>query len=358
MAYLLRKASATPSARVDISPGISVSSALSSWAIEFKVKVTATDLVLLSSGITETANIVFIRQTTCEVRRTTGGNVTFNLPLDPRTAERVYILRTSGAGIELLQDGVSCGVLGSSKNLFTINNLFTLGSSTRIGDLYYLKITTNGTLAHNYDPSASNGTGTTLIDTVSGNNGALVNFPTDNSQWVFYDSGTANQSTVSYDLGAIDYAVSSQITAPAIAASVSYDIGAIDYAVSAQQLAPGNNASLSYDIGSISYAVSVQQSAPQFSASVGYEIGGIGFAVQANTGAAIRTITALYDIGEIGWQVDSEWLPDDATAGIGYDIGEIAFSSSVFNIPKGGFPSEPSKQYPNNPGWRYSVFFR
>lgn len=192
MAYFLRKTAATPSARVDVAPGISISSALSSWSIEFKVKLTATDLVLLGAGQNDSANIVFIRQSTCEVRRSAGGNVTFNLPQDPRTAERIYVLRTSGTGIELLQDGVSCGVLGTSKNLFTINNLLTLGNTTRIGDLYYIEITINGVLVHNYDPSASNGTGTTLIDTVGGNNGTLVNFPTDNSQWVFYDDGAGS----------------------------------------------------------------------------------------------------------------------------------------------------------------------
>lgn len=198
------------------------------------------------------------------------------------------------------------------------------------------------------------------------------NWPEDNSQWVAY-GGAANESTVGYDLGAIDYAVSSQITAPANAASVGYDLGAIGYAIAAQQLAPGNNASLAYDIGAISYEVSAQQSAPQFSVSVGYEIGGIGFAVQANTGipantaaaayelgvigysvsaqsiapqlsaslsydiggidyavsantgAPIRAATVGYELGDISWQVNAQWQPSDATAIIGYDIGSIGF---------------------------------
>lgn len=206
----------------------------------------------------------------------------------------------------------------------------------------------------------------------NGINSLGANWPEDNSQWVAY-GGAANESTVSYDLGAIDYAVSSQITAPANAASVGYDLGAIGYAIAAQQLAPGNNASLAYDIGQISYAVSAQQSAPQLSASVGYEIGGIGFsaqantgipanaatadydlggigysvsaqsmapqlaaslsydigsidyAISANTGAPIRAATVGYDIGDISWQVSAQWQPSDALAIIGYDIGSIGF---------------------------------
>jgi hypothetical protein len=70
---------------------------------------------------------------------------------------------------------------------FEFNQLFrhgTFGTGVEM-DLYGIKF--DG--ARNYDPSASNGTGSTLIDTVGGNNGTLVNFPTDDSQWVFYESG-------------------------------------------------------------------------------------------------------------------------------------------------------------------------
>lgn len=364
-AYFLRKIAANSNlAAVNIASRINFMRAGSAgytgnFEIEFEIQLTGTSLPLISQDILDGQRLlIFTNTTTLEIRRP-AGNISWSLPTSAvnRCVYRV-VGNASDNTIQLFQNGSSLGTR-SGADFIWVQTLFGFGSNTRNYDFYYLKIFNNGVLVHHYDPSASNGTGTTLIDTVGGNNGALVNFPTDNSQWVFYDAGgAANESTVSYDLGAIDYAVSSQITAPAYAASIGYDLGAIDYAVSAQHIAPGNNASLSYDIGAISYAVSAQQSAPQFSASVGYEIGGIGFAVQANTGAAIRTITALYDIGSIEWQVSSEWLPDDATAVIGYDIGEIAFNSSVLNIPEGGFPSEPSKQYPNNPGWRYSVFFR
>jgi flavin reductase (DIM6/NTAB) family NADH-FMN oxidoreductase RutF len=56
------------------------------------------------------------------------------------------------------------------------------------GDLYSASLT-SGSDNRNYDPSASNGTGQILPDTVVGNDGTLVNFPTDNSQWIFYDDG-------------------------------------------------------------------------------------------------------------------------------------------------------------------------
>lgn len=226
---------------------------------------------------------------------------------------------------------VEVGMVASRWGTFTVDR-FGLWpeNSTFNGSLYRATCYQNNVIVNDYDPSASNGTGTTLIDTIGGNNGTLVNFPTDNSQWVFYESGgAANESTVSYDLGAIDYAVSGQITAPAITATVSYDIGAIDYAVIAQQLAPGNSASLSYDIGAISYEVSAQQSAPQFSASVGYEIGGVGFAVQANTGTPVNMATAAYDLGSIGYSVSAQSIAPQLSASLEYDIGSIDYAISA-----------------------------
>jgi len=53
----------------------------------------------------------------------------------------------------------------------------------------------------NYDPSASNGTGQILPDTEGNNDGTLVNFPTDDSQWIFYDDGGSVDYTITLDSG-------------------------------------------------------------------------------------------------------------------------------------------------------------
>ena len=64
--------------------------------------------------------------------------------------------------------------------------------AARPGALYYISYTDHNNSNNNrfYDPSASNGTGSILPDTVGGNDGTLVNFPTDDSQWVFYYDGS------------------------------------------------------------------------------------------------------------------------------------------------------------------------
>ena len=45
---------------------------------------------------------------------------------------------------------------------------------------------TETTLVHDWQPSATGGTGLVLKDTVGANDGTLVNFPVDNSQWIEY----------------------------------------------------------------------------------------------------------------------------------------------------------------------------
>jgi len=63
-------------------------------------------------------------------------------------------------------------------------------------DLHSASVSINSTVISNYDSSASNGTGLILPDTVGSNDGTLVNFPTDNSQWVFFSGGGAISATV------------------------------------------------------------------------------------------------------------------------------------------------------------------
>ena len=54
-------------------------------------------------------------------------------------------------------------------------------------NFYGLKVWIAGVLSHHYDPSASNGTGNILYDTVGGNNGTLTNFSAvDTDKWVYY----------------------------------------------------------------------------------------------------------------------------------------------------------------------------
>lgn len=87
---------------------------------------------------------------------------------------------------------VSYGTRSTAVQIFRFDVIGREGTTGYInGDLYYVDYSTTNSGANYFcDPSASGGTGSTLPDTVGSNDGTLINFPTDNSQWVFYSDAT------------------------------------------------------------------------------------------------------------------------------------------------------------------------
>ena len=105
----------------------------------------------------------------------------------------IKVVRSAVENYEIFIDGISIGVARNVAD-FTPDLFFDFGdraTQSFRGACYYIKISTDGgaTVTHHYDPSATGGTGSVLEDTVGGNDGTLVAFPTDDSQWVFYDAG-------------------------------------------------------------------------------------------------------------------------------------------------------------------------
>ncbi len=115
--------------------------------------------------------------------------LTINTPLVIGERYTLRLVRTGSSVVVEDESGVALTPAANfNSNPFVIDKIgsFHNGSSNLVMDLYGFKAN-NG--ANNYSPSASNGTGQILPDTVVGNDGTLVNFPTDNSQWIFYDDG-------------------------------------------------------------------------------------------------------------------------------------------------------------------------
>jgi len=186
MAYYLQKTSTDPSSAFVRFTNIDNTSA-SEVIWEFKAQVKGNDFVV-AEGEDFAANIIFLRSTgQFEIRV---GGTAYQLNPSPYSVFDLleYKLVSSGTSTDLYINDDFIGTIPS----LIFNNLgrfLTLGNSTRYGDLYYFKVTKDSVLTNNYDPSATDGTGLVLEDTVSGNDGDLLNFPTDDSQWVFYDAG-------------------------------------------------------------------------------------------------------------------------------------------------------------------------
>jgi hypothetical protein len=111
-------------------------------------------------------------------------------------------LKYDGANLTLRVDGVQRGTIAATGVLNTTSGAgdrgFTrVGQNSSLGfpniDLYSLEFIENGTTVRNYSPDASQ-PGSSLVNTLGGNNGALVNF-TVPACWVFYSSGATYQLT-------------------------------------------------------------------------------------------------------------------------------------------------------------------
>ena len=121
---------------------------------------------------------------------TTSGSTTasYTAPIDTRLTLRLTKQSstfTMTVNSSLVATFSNTGVL----NLDRIGAVSSFGSSI---DLYGVVVYNSGAIIHSYDPSTSNGTGTTITDSVGTNDLTLVSFTgTTDSWWVFYSAGGA-----------------------------------------------------------------------------------------------------------------------------------------------------------------------
>lgn len=225
---------------------------------------------------------------------------------------------------------IGTGSYTGSQQWTNLNQFFraTSASTARLGGKHeYIEFV--GTVnANKWDSNLSGGTGNVWPTTNGLNQAALVNFPTDGTQWEDTGSG-AITATVAYDIGEIVFAVSASSSVPVVSSTISYDIGEIAFAVSASSSVPVVDASLDYDIGAIEFSVSASSSVPVFPSEIAYDIGAIEFNIQAAATAAGNFATIAYDIGAIDFSVSADSSVPVVSATASYDIGEVSFSISA-----------------------------
>lgn len=180
---------------VSFSPLVSDLGGGYSWDIEFRAANNTSDefIVLGESGNVE--NFIIIRNDNTIDYKVDSAQKPY--PITDKSSETaVYRFEARGGLISLYENDIFKG--SHTFNDVNVGGLLDSGFSqignargdiTRSGALYYLKYTDNNNPANDrfFNPSASNGTGQILPDTVGGSDGALVNFPTDDSQWIQYE---------------------------------------------------------------------------------------------------------------------------------------------------------------------------
>ena len=176
------------------------------WEIEFEARKNGTEFIIASTAFNTTSTLFFIRSgTDFELRSPSNSNwlVTTGVTL---TNFNVFKIRSTFDGTTRLQTlsingttiatrSPTTAAIGEMASFFGLNS-----NSNRHGDFKYFKFTDFVTPANNrlYDANASGGSGTILPETIGGFNGNQSGtWPADNSEWVFYSSGSAYSDILS-----------------------------------------------------------------------------------------------------------------------------------------------------------------
>jgi hypothetical protein len=160
------------------------------WVFDFEMQGTNAPFAY-NDPFNASLLIFFTSSTNLQIRNISSTqSITLNTAVTTRTV--IEIVGNSGT-ISVIQDGVSVGTIFPTTDiLFDIGGFGRNGSATRDFDLYRAEFYDGGVLVHDFDPSATSGIGSILEDVVGTNDGTLADFPTDNSQWVFYAAAGIN----------------------------------------------------------------------------------------------------------------------------------------------------------------------
>ncbi|WGH49876.1 hypothetical protein [Alishewanella phage vB_AspM_Slickus01] len=193
MAYYLEIAGSDTHVAVDtaiVVPPVGTDGVLLSLDIQFNDL--GTHQAILSSG---TSNFIDIKNNGSSMElRSTSAVVVFTLS-PPLVANQRYLLTVERTDRSLVVknngDVISNTGTQAVGRTFSVTRISGLSAGFRPGNfrLYALTFPLNN---NDYNSSTSNGTGLTLIDTEGGNDGTLVNFPTDNSQWLWEEDTPLN----------------------------------------------------------------------------------------------------------------------------------------------------------------------
>lgn len=224
------------------------------------------------------------------------------------------------------------------------------GSNTFISmDLEYIEVTGPAN-AQKWDANLSGGTGTTLPTTSGTNQATLINFPTDNSQWISFSSGSTVTTDIAYSVDGFTFSASSTVTAPNTTATIAYSVDGFTFAASSTVTAPATIATISYSVDGFSFAASSTATAPPSTANISYNVDGFTYSATARASASA---VAAYDVGAISYAASALVVSNISTI-VSYDVGALAFSvvaTAPQNEPERGLVTK------NNPYWRNSIFF-
>ena len=259
----------------------------------------------------------------------TGGNVGFSQATDQSIDREIELRRVAGS-LSLHYDGQQQGPAQNSSQSFTFGVLgANFSTVTVVSDLYNIEFEVNGQAISFYDPSASNGTGSILPDTAGGNDGTLINFPTDDSQWVFYSDAIGITSDVAYTVSAPTFSASASVTIPAPNADVSFSIPSPQFSAGASVTQPGFSADVSFLLQKPQFSASASVTLPNPQANVSYEIGKPQFSTSASASLPQPVADVDFSLQEPVFSANASVTINGRVADVGFSISKPVFNASA-----------------------------
>ena len=322
MAYYL--AFTSGSEYVDIPSAISVSGDGVLAEIDFEYKGASNDVICGGTSFSDYWRINNDNQFRISIAGS-ANNVNLISPLVVGTRYMLKLVRT-GSSVEV-RDSTNTAITSAtniSANPFIIGKIgsFHNGSSNLTMDLYGFKAG-----SETYNPSLSNGTGSILPTESGSNQGVLTNFPTDDSQWVFYDDGGGSTVTVdvAFSVSAPSVSGGASATLPQPNVDIAYTVSVPSVNASVSASLPNPNADVSYTVNIPTVSASASSTLPQPQSD-------LSFTVSTPSVDAGASVTIPGYNASVSFSVNAPSLSSNASATLPTPVANISYTVSTPNI--------------------------
>lgn len=244
-----------------------------SWSLEFRAHNSTTDEFIVIGDPDGTEDFIILRKNNSLDYRINSSSNFFNVS-DVRDPDAIYRLDWEIDTLSVYENNVfiraipvsTTTPIGGNSNNFSIFGL-ARGDIFRAGVLHYLKYTDNNdnlnsrfykkeTLISNND--------TVFPDIINSNDGTLVNFPTNDSQWVFYSSGgTGVSADAAFELPKLTLSASGSATLPQPTANGAFTLNLLTASASGTATLPQPDISGAFSLQPLTVSASGSATLPQ-----------------------------------------------------------------------------------------------
>lgn len=194
-------------ARVDLTSTIFIGATVGDY-IEFDIEANSGNSngnYRIAAGFQSGFNAILeVGTTQVFFRPDNQSNTTFNTNYTQPSIGQRFTLRLERVSSGVWECFINGGTIGTASNandfrVIQFGDFDITRNEAFQGKFYRVTASTNGgaSVTNDWNKQTLSGTNDTVFpDTAGGNDGTLVNFPTDNSQWVFYDDGQGGGDTL------------------------------------------------------------------------------------------------------------------------------------------------------------------